>query len=131
MISAKTATIYMAGEFLGNIIKTEAKDVSVTRGKYAQYSNAIFITFTPKGKRKPRSVVQTYKPSALILEGFGHPEPASAFKTVSEDDSVTVKSSVYRSFDDGWRRDFDSMIAQHIEKTSAVILADFRGVRTE
>lgn len=128
-MKAEKVTIYRAGGVMGNVTKVEARSVDVERVPYAQYRNAIKLQFVPKGARKARGVVETYRSSLLVLEGWGHPDPAGIFdeSTAETVDGVTTVRGSYRAFDDAWARDFDAKIRAHLEATGARVLWDTRG----
>lgn len=101
------ATIYTTGEFFGNIQKIEVRRGSVEVKPYAQHTDAVHVKFVPKGGRRLRGFVKSYKPFVMIVKGHGHPEPAELFgKTISEGDGVTVKQGTYAAFDERWVEDF-------------------------
>lgn len=124
------ATIYKKGEFFGNIAKTEVRTCTIERGPYAQYKNAIKVTFVKPRARKTLGFWATYRPHLLILEGHGHPDPASMFDggEVSRSTSGIVgHSAKYSACSDGYGDDFDEMIDKHIKETGAKVLLDARG----
>lgn len=114
--------MYVKGEFLGNIIKIEATEATIEIKPYAQYPNAVHVTFRKPRQRKDRGFVQSYRPSLLVLDGWGHPDPASPWKPISEGCS----ESKYMSCDERWQSDFDAAIEAYIETTGTLVLADFR-----
>jgi hypothetical protein len=52
----------------------EATWVRVFRAPLAQYADAFHIQLKPRGKRLIRQFVQDYKPSAIIVAGWNHPD---------------------------------------------------------
>lgn len=128
-------TIYVKGEFLGNIKKIEAKNIKVRVRKYAQYNNAIEVNFIPKGRgrRKEQGFVQTYQPSLVILAGLGHLDPESPFgpETARAGSEVFVSRSRYMSQDPGWQNDFDKRLNEYLSSfPGAKIEVDARGWNT-
>jgi hypothetical protein len=81
-------TLYLQGEFFGNFHRVECKWVEVTRRPYAQYPDALWLRFVPKGKRNPRGTVLAYDPHAVILEGWATPEPDGVFGEKDADGSA-------------------------------------------
>lgn len=82
------ATIYT--EEIFGFTRTEVRDLEIHEGKYAQYDHALRVRFTPKGKRKQRGAWLTYKPTFLVMEGWGvGPEPRDAFKSTGPISSIT------------------------------------------
>lgn len=118
----ENCTMYTSGEFMGNYQAYKCKWVEIEIAPYAQYSRAIHVRFLEKGKRNPRSFVQTYKPSLVIAQGWNAPAPANPFVTVSETAALTVQTTKYRSFDEGWKNDFTTQVLPNL-----TVLADFHG----
>lgn len=120
------ATLYYKDDLCaGKIRRIVVKAWRVTVAPMAQHAAAVFVDFTPKGCRRDRSVIETFNPSVLILEGEG-PEPPSMWDEsttrVAADGTVTGKSR-YRSQDPRWRSDFDALIAA---TPGLRIVADYR-----
>ena len=103
-------TIYSTGEFFGSVQKIEGYLVEHGTRKYAQYENAPFVRFIPKGKRKVCIIQKSYKPYLLILQGWANPEPEGMYKKEKEINGVIIKESRYQSCDDRYRSDFDVII---------------------
>ena len=127
----RKVTIYYHGEMFGLIHKVEARAYFVRTGEYAQYSSAVFCHFVPKGGRNPRGFVQTFRPSLLILDGWGHPDPAGMFGEPEQQGPVVVQRSRHSAFSPEWQSEFDAMINAHILalRTDVLlpVLADYRG----
>ena len=115
-------TVYTTSEFFGSVVKYEGKLVEYGRKKYAQYDSAPYVHFIPKGKRKTFGIIKGYKPYLLIVEGWDAPEPDSFLGEAKESGDVVVRQSRYRSFNEGYTKDFDELIA----KSNVKIIADFR-----
>jgi hypothetical protein len=124
-------TIYRKGEFMGNIIKTEAHLQSFSFQKWAQYSDALFVFFKPKRKRRMYRHVSTPSMGSsdvLILKGWDNPNPDDLFgASKTSSNGVVIKEGRYRSFDKRWQEDFNSMIDQYIEDGSVEVVLDTRG----
>ena len=66
----KEITIFKLNSF-GFPTSTKCKLVNVIKRKYAQYDNAVHISFIPKGKRKPVGMIyRGYDDSIIIYAGF-------------------------------------------------------------
>jgi hypothetical protein len=130
-IEAPTATIYHAGGF-GSYQRTEAKNVRVWFAPYAQYTRAIFCEFTPKGKRKPVRLVQTYRPTLVIFAGACSLEPAPMLgEELTDSPLVTVRRSAYSSCDPRWTTDFLDTLARYLDDHPAAhVLANFHDFHT-
>ena len=126
-MSNQLVTIYRQSESFGNFVKDEGKLIAHGTRPYAQYKNAPFVNFIPKGKRKEIKLSKTYNPMMLVLEGHGHPTPEDLFSVnFSKTAEAEVKKAAYVSFDDRYNTDFDSFIDSYIEKSNAKIVADYR-----
>jgi hypothetical protein len=125
----KQVTIYRISEFLGNVIKTEARLHEAGRMKYAQYDRAPFAVFTPKRKRrKLRHVSSGYAPFLLIVEGWNAPEPGDMFgERVRSETGCVVSQTRHSSFSDAWQAEFNTMIDPLIESGAVEVVEDFRG----
>lgn len=136
----KNATIYFSGEMLGTYHRIQVRAFYVETGvQYAQYPNAVALFFIAKSQRTVKAMIQTYRPSLLILDGWGHPKPDDMWgpEEVHTATGLVTKRSKYSAFDEGWKKDFDTMIGAHITAMTAarksaglpeaVILHDFRG----
>lgn len=124
----RKVTLYFHGEMFDCIHKIEARAYHTQIGRYAQYTSALTVHFLPRGGRNPRGLTQTYRPSLLILDGWGHPEPAEMFGAEEVSPSgATVSRARHSAFSPEWQSEFDSMIAAHVAATGATILADYRG----
>ena len=125
------ATLYRRGEFLGAIHKIEVRAISVTREKYAQYESAVRVEYIEPRQRHARTFVDSHKPSVLVLDGWGHPDPDSAFGAEEQTaPGVTLSRSRYLSCDPRWQSDFDAKINAYLAEKSVRVIADMRGVNT-
>ena len=114
----QNVTIYRTGEFIGNVHRTDCREVTVETVEYAQYTSALQVTYLEKGKRNKRRFVLTYKPFFVIVPTAQAIEPDGMMKPNGDGSSI----SRYSSFDDGWIRDFD----EKLKAAGVPILADFR-----
>jgi hypothetical protein len=125
-------TLYTKGDpmcmNIGNIRKIECRTLKIEIGPYAQYENAIKLTWIAKGQRREREMVQTSFPDAVILTGHGHVDPDSAHlpERPGATPGVMVSQSRYRSCDSRWQGDFDVKLAAYLETSGAKIAADYR-----
>lgn len=126
--TAKKATIYRAGGFMGNIGKTLVRDLEAYWAPYAQYPRCVHIEYVEAGKRtRRRSVVNGYKPFILILDGHGHIEPDSFLGAATKATSgLMCSQSRYSSHDAGWQRDFNAQVDKYIAEAKPTILLDIR-----
>jgi hypothetical protein len=124
VITAPKATIYLMGDFGMGFTKLEVSELKTCTAPYAQYTNAVHIGYKPKGARKMRGTVQTYKPNAVILEGWGHPDAPAAMEPDPENPNCS--RSKHMSHDAGWQTDFDKWIAEYVASSKAKVIADYR-----
>ncbi len=118
-------TIYQSTAF--GVAKYEGTLVAIGAKKYAQYDNAPFIHFVPKGKRKPTGLIATSHPYLVVLEGHGHVSPADPFTTPSESSTgLMVSSSRYSSFDERYKTDFDPILNEVVKNSASSVLMDVR-----
>ena len=120
-MNQRVTIYYQSG--IGNIESVEAKLVSYGTKKWAQYSSAPYVEFIPKKARKVRKIQQSYKPSLLIVSGWGQPKPASLFGAPVDGCGCVVSRGRYSSCDPRWREDFDALMAAE----DVLIIADYRG----
>jgi hypothetical protein len=123
-------TFYVVGAFGAS--KTECKSLSFWIAPRAQHSRAVYYQFVEKGKRKLQTFVQTYKPSLVVLDGLGHPDPADNMQSLGESHydcgSATLSKTRYGSFDPRWAQEFNAQLMDYLDQNQAVkVLADFRG----
>lgn len=126
MAEKQRVTVYLMNSLMGNIQKVEARLVDHGRKPFAQYTDAVYVHFIPKGKRKVRGYTEGYKPYVLILDGWGHPDPDSMFGEVDNSGPVPVATGRYRAFDAGWTRDFEAKIDPYIARDDVTVVADYR-----
>lgn len=121
-------TLYLKSPMMGNIKKIECRTLRIEIRPYAQHSNAVHVYFIPKGQRKEREEIETYRPATLVLEGWGHPDPDSVCDESTRKTEANVSSvrSRYHSFDPRWREDFDAKISTYVAEGRGKILADYR-----
>ena len=124
--TADQATLYMPGGMGLGWQGLEVKRIEWSRGRYAQYANAINLVWRQPRQKKDRRKWLSYKPQAVIVAGWGHPDPPSSWEVIKEDQEVTIKRGKYSSFDPGWASDF----GQWLDLQGFTILADFREEET-
>lgn len=114
------------------ITKMEGTIISLGRRPYAQYDSAPFITFTPRGKRKPKGIIATAYPYLVVLRGYGHVEPERPMvEQETNQIGIQVSKSRYALFDDRYKTDFDDilneyLVTQFFKGNPDVVLMDVR-----
>lgn len=131
MKNQELVTMYYGGSF--GVQKCECKLIDFGTKPYAQYKDAAYVKYVPKGKRKPCGFVLTSYPFLIIIEGVNHPNPADSFgpsKTTHYDSgSVVTKETRFSSFDERYKTEFDSNFEEYL-KDKTVIMDVRHTVRT-
>jgi hypothetical protein len=126
-LAQKKVTLYIRGEFMGNFHKVEATAYKVDLVPYAQYVEAVRFTYKGKRQRLLREGVQTFRPSLVVLEGWGHVDPPSMWgKTETLTDGTIVAHGAHSGCSEGWQHDFDALLADYVVKSGAKVLHDYR-----
>ena len=73
-ISERRVTLYIQTAFGLGRRRIEASRLVVWRDHYAQYTDAFFVRFKTRGKRRLRQLMQTYPPDLVVLLGWDHPD---------------------------------------------------------
>ena len=115
-------TIYTTSEFFGSVVKYEGTLIEHGTQKYAQYENAPFVTFIPKGKRKAIKFIKGYNPYLIIYRDWECPEPGGMFGESYVKGDVIISRSKYASFDDQYKTDFNELLS----RSNVDIIADYR-----
>lgn len=128
-MTKQAVTVYLKGEFMGNIQKIEGYLIDTGRMPYAQYRDAPFVDIKPRRKQKVRRYRQTFQPYMVIVEGWNAPDPDGIFGApVTETAGLTVQKGRYAAFDEGWQKDFDAVLDKAIAGGLKVV-ADYRTKR--
>jgi hypothetical protein len=124
-IEKRRVTVY----FLGGLgyVKKEASAFGHQVSEYAQYEAAVRFAMVEKGHRKPVGVVQTYKPSLVVLDGWGHPDPDGAWTDSAHGEQV----SRHVGFDDAWSAEFDAKLDAYIASGRGKVVCDYRNHDTK
>lgn len=106
-------TIYLKSGF-GSINRIDVREVTIEQGvKYAQYTDAIKLTYLEPRKRNLRGSYLTYKPFLIVVrrEDAFDPQSALGEPELGSTPGISVRSSRYSSFDDRWVSDFRAELA--------------------
>jgi len=128
VMSKAKSTMYFQSEFGLGVKKLEVTGLEINVRSHAQYTAAVEAIFVPRRARKQRVLVQTHKPSLLVLEGWGHPEPDGIFLPAEE--GATLLTGRYSACDERWQSDFDQRINAYVASSQAVVEHDFRNHNT-
>lgn len=102
------ATIYRCPEFGMGYRAYRVRNLTITYRRYAQYENAVELRFIPKGKRRERVIMETYKPTTVVVEGWDAPlYDVSPFDRTGP---MTAKSR-HTAFSEGWGEEFENWLA--------------------
>lgn len=125
VVQAQASTLYFKGGY--GISKTEAREILIETGPYAQYNSAVFVTFIPKGGRTPRSFVQTFRPDLVVLPGWGHFSPDDSMLPAEDaGNGVSISKGRYTSCDPRWASDFGGKLSAYLSAKGVGTLADMR-----
>lgn len=115
------ATIFFSSSLWGHICKLEGRDVRVRFVKSFQWTRAVQVTLIPKGKRKPRRLIQDSHVDLVILEGTGHDFPLGLER--GEDGTIELAGRGAEQV----QRDFNAHLTPYLARTGMSIAADYRG----
>jgi len=120
----KKITVYRTTDMFGSVVKNEGYLIDYGVCKYAQYNNAPFVSFIPKGKKNGVKIIKDYNPYLMVLDGWNKPEPKDMFseKEIDSND-VTIRQSTYLSFSEKYKTDFDKIAMMF---SPSEILLDYR-----
>ncbi len=110
----QNCTFYKSSEFMGNIVRHDCRDLTITTGqKYAQYNDAVKVEYTKKGARKRSGFWLTYKPFFVVLPTTDAIDPAPMLgePTPGSTPDITIQVSRYSCCDDRWEKDFLAALA--------------------
>lgn len=122
----KKVTIYTQSMF--GINKVEARLKKHGKKDYAQYKDAPYILYIKKRAKISSGWQGDSRPYALIIEGWGHVDPASALteKKAGNIPGITVQETRLCSFDEGYIDEFNELINEYLKKPEVKIVADYR-----
>jgi len=116
----KFVTIY-APHNVG-FMKYEGKLLDFGEKPYAQYDKMPYVTFVPRGKRKPKTLSENF----LILDGVGYPDPPDAWVHDEPKEGSPFASGKYPMFDPRYDIEFNEVINPY----SSQFLVDYRRNKT-
>src|SRR5262249_7215226 len=114
--------------------RTEARQISHQIGRDAQFAQAIRLSFTHKGRRKPSKKVLTGG-QLVILAGWGHPVPPGDWAEGTPHGPIpmdwgevtaTMHHTRYPLGDQRWINEFDAFLDDYLTRSGAQVLLDFR-----
>jgi hypothetical protein len=126
-VKAEKATIFVRSDMGFGIRKYEVRNLRIEIAPYAQHSNAVKATFTYRGHRKSSSLVETFRPTLVVVQGWGHDlTPDSMFGATTKGDGVETTMSRYSSCDSRWDSDFAAKLDAYLANSDASLVADYR-----
>lgn len=128
-LGKRHVTLYAGTQFGFGRRRIEVTDLQVTRAPYAQYTDAFFVQFKPRRKRRFNQIIETYQPQLVALLGWEHPDFQDIMK---RSDTVirgaTIQSTKYISFDKRWEQEFDAALRFYLETNPLTrVVLDLRG----
>jgi hypothetical protein len=136
-MSASTKIIERGTLYLGNGFayrRTEARQISHTIGRDAQFAKAITLTYIHRGYRKPSKKVLV-SGKLIILAGWGHPIPPEDYSegtplgpipTELGTVTATLHNTRYPLGDKRWIAEFNAFLDDYLSTSGAQVLLDFR-----
>lgn len=107
------ATIYVEGVFGYSTL--EVNDLEIKSGPYAQYNNAVFLEYRKKRARKTSRLRRTlsYRPAAVVVEGWGHPKFDSFGPSEISETGLIVSQGLHSSCSPEWQNTFSTFLASN------------------
>jgi Thoeris protein ThsB, TIR-like domain/WD domain, G-beta repeat len=131
----RRVTLYVGGGF--GYARREAVWARVERRPHAQYEDAIFVYYLPRGARKVREMILTWRPDLVIMLGWDHPDLQQALITgqgtpMSLDQlhsgGWTAATTKYSSGDIRYEQEFEVALDAYLTRNPlAQVLLDLRG----
>lgn len=121
IVRAAKATLVYQGEFGFSHTVLHVRNLEVHIAPYAQYTQAVEATFTPKGKQKARRMFQHSHPTLVVLDGWVDVQVPETF-TARGEHEISRASSFAGSWETEAAAAIDVAVAG-----GARILADYRG----
>jgi hypothetical protein len=78
-------------------------------------------------KRKWCGYVDTYHPSTMVLDGWGHPTPPNPFGNYRVSHGMLMKESRFLACAPEYSAEFNTAMDTYLAGGTAKVLADFRG----
>jgi hypothetical protein len=123
------ATLYLVID-LWAYERIEVCNVTWRFDKYAQFTNAVRLEYTLRGKRKRQTRIITTNP-LVVLGGWDHPLPPPKYdqpkRNSGQGDTIFVKQTTrYLSADPKWDIEFDAFLHEYLERSKARVILDLR-----
>ena len=100
-------TLFWMSDFGFGIRSIACREIKVEIVKYAQYDDAVKITYLQKGKRKHRVMLKGYRPWFVVVKGH----EINQIKPDMEPLNDEMSMSRHTSFDESWKIEADAYIA--------------------
>lgn len=122
------ATICFQGEMGMAYGVHHVRNLEVRVRPWAQYGAAVEATFVPKGARKARRLIQSYRPNLVVLEGHVQVGIPGIWDESTRSDvggSTTMKGRAL-SFSAAWHEDLRASLVA----SGGKVVADYHGFDT-
>jgi len=122
-VADKTTLVTIYAQHNVGFVKHEGKLQECGEKQYAQNKRLPYVTFIPKGKRKPQTIVDNF----LVLDGLGYPDPPDAYNTEESKDGLgTRQRGKYSMFDPRYAIEVNAIINAYSNR----FIADYRWNKT-
>jgi hypothetical protein len=122
----RRVTIYAGGLVW---IREQATWFRVFRAPDAQYADAFHIDFKPRGKQRLRRRIESYKPRAIIVAGWHHPDTSPRILQRNLDEPTLAPSLNSVTVGGPPETDMNLIVDRYIRSLPATeVLLDLRGL---
>ncbi len=123
---AKATLVTLGDTGFGHNVQ-QVRDLEIRLIPHAQYSQAVEVSYIPRGCRKRRCFVQSYGANVVALDGWVAVGKPDAFESMpSSQPGVTVQRSRDTAFGETWATERDQAVDLAVRQ-GARIVADYRG----
>ena len=122
VLTVSRATLLCRDGLVGGAYKVlHVRDLEIRNEAYAQYERALIATFTVKGSRRRVSLVDTFAPSLIVLDGWIDPSVPDTYGPEQDrGNGVVVKTARGLSLAPMWTTE-----ARAAAQATGKILADY------
>ncbi len=125
---ANKATLYLPD--LCGFDRIEANDLAWYLAPYAQYRNAVHVSYVIRGKRKRKKYVFP-KGDFVMLDGWEHPDPPDRYGEPKKGKGYTVLATRRFGGDPEWQHEFRAFLKGYLAGSGAKVLWDSKHHKPE